>query len=207
LKAVGQLWLNGVNFDWNSYYSNQNRIKLYNAPTYAFEKKISWVHPPKEAKSEVSLKIPEDCNINQLETTVMRKTELIQKLRLIVENASGIETDGMSPEYTFLEMGLDSLLLTQLALTLKREFQLPITFRKLTEEYGSLSLLAEYLAENLVPDALPQATQTVIAPTDSNNNGSAMGLISQQIQLLAQQIAMLQNENNVPTSNAVLPNV
>src|SRR5690606_33388369 len=42
LKAVGQLWLNGISINWVNYYSNQQRIKLSNIPTYAFNKKVCW---------------------------------------------------------------------------------------------------------------------------------------------------------------------
>src|SRR5690606_40570816 len=93
---------------------------------------------------------------NQISTphynTEMRKTQLIEKIKSILENASGRETAGMNSESSFFEIGLDSLLLTQVALTLKKEFKLPITFRKLTEEYDSLSALADYLDANLPDD-------------------------------------------------------
>src|SRR5690606_7070158 len=104
---------------------------------------------------------------NQISTphynTEMRKTQLIEKIKSILENASGIETAGMNSESSFFEIGLDSLLLTQVALTLKKEFKLPITFRKLTEEYDSLSALADYLDANL-----PDDTQSTIRAVPVN---------------------------------------
>src|SRR5690606_31280347 len=117
----------------------------------------------------------------------------------------------VSPDSSFIEIGLDSLLLTQVALTLKKEFKLPITFRKLTEEYGSLSLLAEYLDANLPQEAKPepiaintQNNQHSVNPVSAFNNNSnntsgnaAIDLISQQIQLLGQQIALMQNGDQV----------
>src|SRR5690606_32643767 len=78
----------------------------------------------------------------------MKNNELIKKVHTVLENASGIEISRFHPESTFYEIGLDSLLLTQIATILSKEFGLPITFRKLSEEYCSLSLLANYLGAN-----------------------------------------------------------
>src|SRR5690606_7768013 len=89
----------------------------------------------------------------------------------------------------FLEIGLDSLLLTQLALTLKKQFQLPITFRKLSEAYSSIDLLAEYLDATLPQDKPAFSTPILPAPEGK----SEISLISQQIQSLAQKVAQLQN--------------
>src|SRR5690606_26180494 len=79
--------------------------------------------------------IPDNLVPPKNDNNYMRKTNLIEKLKEMLENATGIETAGIDPKANFLEIGLDSLLLTQLALTLKKKFDLPITFRNLTEEY------------------------------------------------------------------------
>jgi acyl transferase domain-containing protein/acyl carrier protein len=39
LRAVGELWLNGVNLDWRKFYQDENRRKV-SLPAYAFEKTI-----------------------------------------------------------------------------------------------------------------------------------------------------------------------
>lgn len=214
LRGLGQAWLNGVEINWEAYYNGQKRKRVA-TPTYAFQKKLCWVEPI--TAPIISEQIP----INQPSThqtqnphysIAMRKNEFIEKIKSMLENVSGIETEGLDPRASFFEVGLDSLLLTQIALMLKKEFKLPITFRKLTEEYDSLESLAEYLNKNL-----PQETPTspsVIPPTASSvpvsnahpisnevQNDSAISLISQQINLLSQQISLLQNSTT--TTNAL----
>ncbi|MFB5944677.1 amino acid adenylation domain-containing protein [Albibacterium profundi] len=212
LRGIGHAWLNGLEIDWQAYYYNQKR-KTVSTPTYAFEKKECWVEPvtilsaaPATPSEQPKTQQPVT---NQISTphynTEMRKTQLIEKIKSILENASGIETAGMNSESSFFEIGLDSLLLTQVALTLKKEFKLPITFRKLTEEYDSLSALADYLDANLPDDTqpnIPAVPVNVLVPSSSTPNlqatdltasDNAIGLISQQINLLAQQISLLQN--------------
>src|ERR1022692_1485584 len=135
----------------------------------------------------------------------MRKDMLINKIKEVLENASGIEMEGVTSDMSFIEMGFDSLLLTQVALTLKKEFKLPITFRQLNEEYSTLDSLAGFLVANLPQEKaqpLQKSEQTVNAsnsqpihiPAQASSpaNNNAIGLISQQIQLLAQQIALMQ---------------
>jgi glutamate-1-semialdehyde aminotransferase/acyl carrier protein len=155
----------------------------------------------------------------------MRTTELIRKVKEILEDASGIELHSADPNSSFVELGLDSLLLTQVALNLKKSFNLPISFRQLNEEYGSLNLLVAYLDASLPPDPVqpqpqaqplaqpqpqsqpqpmaytPQSAAPVYIP--SGNNATVIGLISQQIQLLAQQIALLQGGVPAPAPTPI----
>ncbi|HSZ85247.1 MAG TPA: aminotransferase class III-fold pyridoxal phosphate-dependent enzyme, partial [Puia sp.] len=226
LKAVGQLWLNGIDIDWDLFYAGQERIKL-NLPTYAFDKTLYWVNPIISNATNVNVQPMNYLLVNndavqinhQPENTqqnnIMRKDALIEQIKGILENASGIEMEGITPDMSFIEIGLDSLLLTQIALNLKKEFALPISFRQLTEEYGSLDLLATYLDANLPKEkaqpqqqyAAVQQPQIVNMPDLSSlpagNNNSVIGLISQQIQLLAQQIAILQNRSATATTNVI----
>ncbi len=211
LKALGQLWLNGVEPNWTAFHKAEKRKKV-KLPTYAFDRKRYWV----ERAETIPLSITVDNNsINgfkghysetiQPPAQRMRKNTLIQKIKTILEDASGIEMNGVTPDMSFIEMGLDSLLLTQIALTLKKEFNLSITFRQLNEDYNNLEQLATFLDTNLPAAAeSPQppaqtalATQTVqhfapahVQPTTSGD--TALGLISQQLQILARQVALLQ---------------
>jgi glutamate-1-semialdehyde aminotransferase/malonyl CoA-acyl carrier protein transacylase len=202
LKALGQLWMHGILPDWPRFYAGQGRKKLSNLPTYAFDRKRYWVDPPQVATlpsplinlavQDLYLTQTNQNNVHQ--PNYMRKAALIDKVKAILENTSGIDLEGVSPEMGFMEIGLDSLLLTQVALNLKKEFGLPITFRQLTEEYGSLDLLANYLDRALPADK--PSTQAVPPSRLGTGDLAASGniaLLSQQIQFLAQQVALLQS--------------
>ena len=62
---------------------------------------------------------------------------------------------------SLLELGLDSLLLTQGAQLLQRKFSVSITFRQLMEELGSLETIAEYLDATLPKEAFAEKTVAV----------------------------------------------
>ncbi|MBK8498108.1 MAG: aminotransferase class III-fold pyridoxal phosphate-dependent enzyme [Flavobacteriales bacterium] len=76
---------------------------------------------------------------------VTPKEALIQQIKNLLEESSGLELAEASPEETFLEMGLDSLFLTQVATSLSKKFGVKISFRQLNEEVPNLDKLADYL--------------------------------------------------------------
>jgi len=215
LRALGQLWLNGLEPDWKAFYNNQTRLKL-NLPTYAFDNKRYWLDAPLPVNATEQIQITEiqATPIQQEQTPIqqslMRKELLTGKLKELFEDASGIEIDGASTDMNFIEIGFDSLLLTQIATNLKKEFNVPITFRKLFEEYNTIDSLASYLDASLPagayqPQAEPVASHQpvynhVAAPASVAAN-PALDMIQQQIQMLASQLAMMQT-GSVPQAPA-----
>ena len=205
LRALGQLWLQGVGIDWTAFYRGQQRVKI-DLPSYAFEKTRFWVDPVNWVAPVVKEQANIINNSKPIETIQMRTDTLITKIKEILENASGIEMDQVTPDMGFIEMGLDSLLLTQVTLNIKKEFGVPVTFRQLNEDYSTLETLAGYLDKQLPADRYSAGAATTFIPAanpvataQAPANGSAMSLISQQIQLLAQQVAMLQG-GSIPQS-------
>jgi len=86
-----------------------------------------------------------------------RLNTLNQRLRSVFEDVSGYELADAAGDASFVELGLDSLTLTQVAMQLKKEFALNITFRQLMESYRSFDALAEHLDAALPADAVPVA--------------------------------------------------
>jgi len=217
LNTLGQLWLKGLEPDWPAFYNGQSRQKVW-LPTYVFDRKPCWVNPPNTlspeqlsySKAPVEKLSEKENRTNQ----VMRKPILLQKISEIVTNISGIELKDSDFNSNFLEFGLDSLVLTQMALTLKKEFNVPITFRQLNEDFRTPEFLADYLdqclpAEMYSPkkgNTLSQSLDTKIKSippnpnlsTDQNQN-SAIDLIAEQLKLLGRQIALLQGNGTAST--------
>ncbi|MBC8082777.1 MAG: amino acid adenylation domain-containing protein [Hymenobacter sp.] len=216
LTVLGQLWLNGLEPDWNAFYASQDRRNV-NLPAYAFDRKRCWVEPGTGTAPPVfAAAAPPLTETIETPFTApgMRKDILLSKVKNILEDASGIEMEGVTPSMSLLEIGLDSLLITQVAITLKKEFSLPITFRQLNEEYATLEALTSYLDSTLPPEvhrpaAVPppvSAPVAVAAPVfiqpvaaAAINSDTMLGLVAQQLQLLSQQVLLLH------TSPAQLP--
>ncbi|WP_282124677.1 polyketide synthase [Algibacter mikhailovii] len=227
LSALGQLWLNGIEPNWQVFYKNQSRQRVL-LPHYVFDRKLCWVDPPKK---DVTLnEIPtllinksiqpnhNTCDQPNLKTATSpnRKIVILEKVAEIVLKNSGIEIEAGEYDHSFIELGLDSLVLTQIAINFKNEFKTPITFRQLNDEFNSPILLASYLDKKLSPEHFAPvpiqsttAAKLVSVPTkvsgipidlnyrnensnnNNNNNHLSLDLIAQQIQLLTQQLELV----------------
>ena len=143
-----------------------------------------------------------------------RRDQLITRLCGIVDQVVGIDVEGADPSAAFVELGLDSLALTQVALQLQKAFGVKITFRQLMENYSSLGALAAHLDASMPPDAAPSTAVAPAAPQTNNNAGPlpAAGaspallqtFIEQQMQLLTAQMALLRG-TTVPAPAAPAP--
>lgn len=224
LTTLGQLYMHGLEPDWRAFYAGQTRAKCA-LPTYAFQRKRCWVDPVKQNKPVPNQTIeatqpafglvassPEISVLPQTPSIAvpMKQEKLLNTVKQVLENASGFELESVDPDTNFLEMGFDSLLLTQVALTLKKTFGVPITFRQLTTDLASPTQLVQYLHKVLPPDPQPSqpapahvpapppvsyAVPPVAVPAVGAN--PALDLIAQHLQLLAKQIELLQVGNSV----------
>lgn len=224
LHAMGQLWLTGLSINWHNFYAQQSRQRL-RLPTYVFDRKPCWIDPiVTQPITEVA-----SANANQktqtliekpISVTPMRNVTILNKISELVSNNYGIEIEADDKNLSFLEIGLDSLILTQMAITCKREFKIPITFRQLNEDINTPELLANYLDENLPEEVLKPEPQVVQQPApvanhvqETNNvqyaapagNQTAIGLIGEQLQLLSRQLQLLQGGAVAPTQPVITP--
>ncbi|WP_316833091.1 polyketide synthase [Pedobacter aquatilis] len=221
LNTLGQLWINGAEPDLQPCYQESSNF-ISTLPGYQFNRKKFWVDiidrdQPESLEVANSNAIAQKTKIN---TQTMRKDNLTTKVKQVLEDASGIEMNEISLNSNFIEIGLDSLLLTQVAISLKKEFNLPITFRKLNEEYPSIEKLVSYLDQNTPQDEISQEVLNVAQPVSvqpgfnsypsgnypiSNhnyipNNDSALGLIAQQLEILSKQVILMQGSTSSHTS-------
>jgi acyl transferase domain-containing protein/glutamate-1-semialdehyde aminotransferase len=220
LQAFGQLWLAGVSIDRQKFYQSQTRSRLP-LPTYPFDRQRYWIDPlphPNRVKNPPN---SAENIVSEPQIAVMsidRNHTLIQTLKEVIEATSGLEMAGVDDSTTFLEMGLDSLSLTQVGLALKQKFKVKVTLRQLLETYPDYRTLADFLVQTLPPEMLPAAA--VVAPINSNGSlataeiidrvealaispvavdvgltsQSTSGLeavISQQLEIMARQLALL----------------
>ena len=71
----------------------------------------------------------------------------LSALKRLVCQSSGIELDQINVHATFLESGVDSLLLIQTSQKIREAFGVEISFRQLLEEVTTIDALAAYIAE------------------------------------------------------------
>ncbi|MBL8290097.1 MAG: aminotransferase class III-fold pyridoxal phosphate-dependent enzyme, partial [Rubrivivax sp.] len=114
-----------------------------------------------------------------------RRPALIERLRTLLEDVSGADLAGVDPAAAFVEAGLDSLTLTQVALQLKREFGMNITFRQLMEGQRSLATLAAFLDDKLPRDAAAPAAAAVVGAAAAHASAPAAAALPTAVSLPA----------------------
>ncbi|MDD1444185.1 acyltransferase domain-containing protein, partial [Dolichospermum sp. ST_sed3] len=241
LMAIGQLWLSGISINWNDFYALEQR-KHIPLSTYPFELKRYWVdpvptgqplntfHPYNPFVSDEQYYSQEqftntDFTQNIISTnmnTPSRKDRIIAELKSVMEEASGIELATADSSSSFMELGMDSLFLTQAALTISKKYGTKITFRQLNESFSSLDALSDHLDKSLPADAvqapapapvaqqrtsIPQSQPMQFAAQPAGNGapGSMQWLINQQLQVMQQQLAMMGGMNAAPAMMAPPP--
>jgi len=177
LEGLGLLWCRGVELTSEKYFGLEKRKRIA-LPTYPFARKKYWLAP--RAYKNTQLKNEPEKDLQKVENMQERKASLIIQLREIFEETSGIEMAEVKADMTFFELGFDSLLMTQMALTLKNKFSLNITFRALLEDYGNLDLLASWMDTQLPREISDNQPGAHIAPL-ATGGASAVKEISPSV--------------------------
>ncbi|MFN4266565.1 MAG: amino acid adenylation domain-containing protein [Aquabacterium sp.] len=215
LQGFGQLWACGISVTW-PVPAGTARATL---PTYPFQGERYWFNRASTAApSHAALNTPLPSQTVQIMSRIPRLQEEVTR---IICDVSGLTPDAISGDATFVDMGLDSLSMTQATLEFERVFGMKMRFRRLMEDLDTLSKLTQFLDQELPADkfapapvaaptaavatlAAPQmamASMPALAPVAG---GSAVHqLIQQQMQLMQQQLALLSGQA-LPTA-AVAP--
>lgn len=136
-----------------------------------------------------------------------RVQRLAMDLRTLVKELSGMEVS--SDHASFMEMGFDSLFLSQASQAIQGKFGVRITFRQLLGDLSTVEALAAHLDKTLPASAFqaPAAAPSVVIPLPGSGSKSPQALSSLPIpsltlasadpgnsldQILAQQIQLLQ---------------
>ncbi len=80
-----------------------------------------------------------------------RRPQLANQLRDLFEDVAGLDLSAAAGDTNFVEMGLDSLTLTQAATQVKKQFKVNLSFRQLMETLRTFDTLAAFLDQNLAP--------------------------------------------------------
>ena len=231
LETLGRLWMAGCEIDWNAFYRNERRQRVV-LPTYPFERQRHWpesvsttdlrlsaTRTPDVATGAPSaitpmLPTPEAAEAtsraSESDVVVSRLDRLREETRSLFEDLSGHDLSAVSMTTDLLELGLDSLLLTQAATVVQRKFGVRITFRQLMEDLTSLEAIAAHLDAHLPPDTrVPTAPSAPVAPlptplVSSPANTSLEQLLQQQQQLTQQLIALIGRQPG-PSQPVVAP--
>lgn len=228
LTQAGQMWQNGKKIHWeNLMRLNKNKAAI---PTYAFKKEKIWIEAlgstEKIVNTGETFTVTTNTQIfeNNLNHPPMNRNSVIkEKLIALIQDSTGLSVSDES--VSFMEIGFDSLLLTQLASSIKQEFKVNVTFRQLSDALSDVRELTRYLDEQLpkemfaetVSPALFQGIdkQSILEKVQipqfpkleqmslSGGNNEMMQVFAKQLELMSQQINLMSGKfiQNASDSN------
>lgn len=256
LNALGSLWIYGASPRWERLYADERRQRV-SLPGYPFERRRFWIErrPNSVAHTSAVVEVlpaaaagaPQAAieppvatppaplaqrTLEQMSEPSNHETTLKVAIAAIFEDLSGLDISSMDAATGFLEMGFDSLFLTQVSQALQSKFGFKITFRQLLDQQSTLETLAVYVAARVstatpAPANAPASTeiaQVAAAPPQasiphlangahpaapvSNVDGSLERLLKDQLttmsDLMARQLDVLRNLG-APALNGARP--
>ena len=88
-----------------------------------------------------------------------RSARICREVAELLEDLSGLELASDQYDSSFLELGFDSLFLTQAAQKIQNKYAVKIAFRQLLDNLSSIRLIAEYLDKQMPQQAEPIAAK------------------------------------------------
>ena len=230
LESLGKLWTRGVKIDWKAFFSHETRGRIP-LPTYPFERKRYWVDPTPASNNQqggaqqgsvtestplgtallmpaltetISLPDTDTQTTKLMSNTDSRIDSIAAEVRTILTNLSGIPEEELDGAATFMELGFDSLLLTQVSKAFQDGFGTDVNMRQLMTDFSSIDAFANHLDATLEPERFRVSADT--APTEAPapattpvanafpvaGNSSIQSVIDQQMEIMRQQLSLLQ---------------
>nr|WP_269770174.1 non-ribosomal peptide synthetase/type I polyketide synthase [Cystobacter fuscus] len=223
LASLGALYRQGAAIDWRAFDAPYSR-RVVDAPTYPFVRQPFWCS---SASAKPSAAVPrEGVQMNEVKPRVKARSAEIRTVILeSVADLTGVEVENLDVSRNVFEMGLDSLVLFKVRQNLERRFGVLI---EMTAFYGPASTIEGMVAyvESALPpvvEAAPVETPVAAAPVPaqampaqavpaqaftpmaSPAAGAIERLMSQQLQFMEQQLALLRHVHGgaaTPTATA-----
>jgi amino acid adenylation domain-containing protein len=166
LDTLGGLWAAGVAPDWQPLHegTRKRRVPL---PTYPFQRKRYFVDPPSAGGAATicaAAAMPFEGNqitamANETQHQALsagtapqpaaadREAAIRTELATLLEDLSGIDVANAPRGASFLELGFDSLFLTQASQAIKSRFRVEVSFRQMMGELATLDAVAAHLSQ------------------------------------------------------------
>ncbi|HEX3153672.1 MAG TPA: amino acid adenylation domain-containing protein [Candidatus Angelobacter sp.] len=190
--AIARLWTSGIELDWKSYHSGERRLRVP-LPTYPFQRQSYWIPSVPVGKKKTN-QSPANAHMKsnageKTQETEMRATAseyqqnqrawIQTELRTILSKALGCPANAISGTDNLVNLGFDSLLLIQVASTIKKAFKVKVPFRSMVQELSVIDGLTDHLAEKMgEAGVLPEISPTRVLP--SHQSGASLNSSSRQ---------------------------
>ncbi|WP_379127442.1 amino acid adenylation domain-containing protein [Paenibacillus sp. sgz500958] len=220
LCAAAAAYACGDVIDWKILHAGRNR-RVVSAPTYVFDKTKHWITISSKNTSSNNENGKADYKEGEQSMTVIGQTEhnrsVTEAVRGIIADISGYRLEEISTDSSFMELGLDSILLVNARHAIKEQFGIEIPMRLFFEELSTVSEVGRYvsgLSEDQpmvtpVPETPPRnvtavqetatsyvVTKNEVRVSQEEHNTGMMpgmeGIIHKQLDIMAKQLLIME---------------
>lgn len=171
---------------------------------YEFLMNSMWIPNLNNPFVKISSKTQETAKISDQEgSQSMRIAKISEEVRNLIEESSGEVVESRDDGTHFMELGLDSLFLTQFSLELRNKFKVEISFRQLMEELGSVSAIAEYVNAQKPEAAAAPSAPTAASPSTAQAPTSAVLAPAPLVQQIQQPMTSVSQIPQMPQFSAM----
>lgn len=176
LTCLGQLWIENVELNFATLYRSDRR-QLLRLPTYPYARKRHVISPPVPDGTARGATVAHAPHLDapgaptdaaQAEPSVDLEQTVLSQLSELLGARLGRTFVEDDMDRKFLELGFDSLALSQLAGKLKQQFQARVPVRQLFDKLGTPRLLAAHLATDAEVSAKLRPTSRGPIPSSAS---------------------------------------
>ncbi|WP_028545532.1 type I polyketide synthase [Paenibacillus taiwanensis] len=169
-NSVAELYKNGMDMDWHSFYQGYSKRKVM-LPNYPFQKKELWKEvrrmelttgakakateavleikevPQTSPSSKTALPITPQVRVNDVKTNgkAKIKSELIE----IIQVLTGLKSEEIEDDLNLLTLGFDSLVLIQLNKQITNKFNISITLNEFFIHLDTVEKITEHISNHV----------------------------------------------------------
>jgi acyl transferase domain-containing protein len=187
-NSVSDLFMNGMDLDWNSFYKSYSKKRVM-LPNYPFQKKELWKEVKrmdrnagdKEKATELVMEIKEIPQIlqqtqlsfsqtSQNSTSNLKsnyKEKVKSELKEIIKVLTGLKVEEIEDDLNLLTLGFDSLVLIQLNKQITNKFNISITLNEFFINLDTVEKITEHISKHV--DWPTDDNQTISEPVNDEN--------------------------------------
>lgn len=155
LRSLGAAFAGGANVDWSTYHADRGG-RTVPAPAMPLQRQRYWTDRAPRSGATLSQTLPAAAAEAGLVVEDRRPSATLDALRGIVAAAMQLPLSAIPSDLPFVEMGADSLILTQVAAQIERRYGVAIPRRALFSTLNTAAALYQHVIAN-VPSLSPAA--------------------------------------------------
>lgn len=147
-EQVKMLYKEGVWINWKEFYQG-NEQELLMLPNYCFQRKVIWkeIHERKAEKMYIEVEKEEKKEGNKIMAD--RRKEVSEKLKDIIQQITGMDTEEINESSDLFSFGFDSLMLMNLGEQINHEYNMNIPAEEFFTNLNNLESVTECILNNL----------------------------------------------------------